>query len=291
MSGFKVPGFFYQADDFIKNSYSLQDIFSPITISDIENKTKYVKYETFSQLIGHCFTICSLDKWNETMAPHFYLTTKFDIKIFVHERGMEFWLKGFAEFPIDVSFVTLETNNSKGMVSAVMTLKEVDSTFLNKDEEPCRHYSKDSFVLCCKNKLWENIPSSINCTISEMNTLIPDTETVTECQNQTLASNVYWAFAFYLNKFTHRPWMFGCPVPCRQLSYKIIVENYHKNNVMLDGDKMKESKTYFTLMVYYPSLTVEERIENLEYDLVDLLALAGGNLGLLLGFSLLLTSV
>jgi hypothetical protein len=50
---------------------------------------------------------------------------------------------------------------------------------------------------------------------------------------------------------------------------------------------MEESKNYYTLMVNNPSAIVEEQIENLEYDIVDLLASAGGNLGLLLGFSCL----
>ncbi len=56
---------------------------------------------------------------------------------------------------------------------------------------------------------------------------------------------------------------------------------------MLVGNMMEESKNYYTLMVNNPSATVEEQIESLEYDLVDLLASAGGNLGLLLGFSCL----
>ena len=219
--------------------------------------------------------------------PHFYLTTNFNMKIFVHERGMELWLKGFAVFPFEVPSIIIETNNSRGMAGAMMALKQVDSTYLNKEEEPCRHYSVDSFISCCKSKLWDNLRSSINCTIAELKNIIPNKETLTECKNETIAHNIYWNSAYSINSFTHKPWLFGCPVPCKQLTYKILIEHYHKNNYMLDGNMMQESKHYYTLMVNNPSATVEEQIESLEYDLVDLLASAGGNLGLLLGFSCL----
>jgi len=333
MSGFKIQGFFYQEDEFIKNSNLLQDMFSPATVSEIENNITYFKTDTFSQLTGHCFTVCSLSNWNETVGPHFYLTTKFNIKIFIHERGMELWLKGFAVFPFEVPSVIMETNNSRGMVGSLMALKQVDSIYLNKEEEPCRHYSVDSFISCCKTKLWENLRPAINCSIVELKNIIPDAETLSECENKTIAYDIYWDSAFIINSFTHKPWMFGCPgvnfinvlrvhffgakisnpkasfivlgakiayekckrktlmkltpVPCRQLTYKILVDHYHKNNFLLHGNMMEESKNYYTLMVNNPSAIVEEQIENLEYDVVDLLASAGGNLGLFLGFSCL----
>ena len=217
MSGFKVQGFFYQEKEYIQNSHSLQDIFSPITISEIENNLTYGKTETFSQLTGHCFTICSLSDWNEPLGPHFYLTTNFNMKIFVHERGMELWLKGFAVFPFGVPSVIIETNNSRGMVGAMMALKKVDSTYLNKEEEPCRDYSMDSFISCCKSALRELL-SSINCTIAELKKIIPNTETLTECKNETIARNIYWNSANSINSFTHKPWLFGCPVPCKDFS-------------------------------------------------------------------------
>jgi hypothetical protein len=145
----------------------------------------------------------------------------------------------------------------------------------------------DSFISCCRHKLWENLQPTINCTIIELKNIIPSSETLPECESEKKASNIYWNSAYSINSFTHKPWMFGCPVPCRQLTYKIAVEQYHENNYMLVGNMMEESKNYYTLMVNNPSATVEEQIESLEYDLVDLLASAGGNLGLLLGFSCL----
>ena len=43
----------------------------------------------------------------------------------------------------------------------------------------------------------------------------------------------------------------------------------------------------FELSVYYNNLEIEERTETLIYDLSTFLSAAGGNLGLLMGFSCL----
>jgi hypothetical protein len=44
---------------------------------------------------------------------------------------------------------------------------------------------------------------------------------------------------------------------------------------------------FFLLSIYYKTLMVEERVETLIFDVPGMLSAAGGNLGLLLGFSCL----
>ena len=49
----------------------------------------------------------------------------------------------------------------------------------------------------------------------------------------------------------------------------------------------KDDDGAFLLYFYYNSILVEERTETLIYELVDVMAAAGGHLGLCLGFSCL----
>jgi hypothetical protein len=50
---------------------------------------------------------------------------------------------------------------------------------------------------------------------------------------------------------------------------------------------MDGSIDFFVLYLYFGTLDVEERIDNLDYDFESFLAAVGGNLGLFLGFSCL----
>jgi len=60
----------------------------------------------------------------------------------------------------------------------------------------------------------------------------------------------------------------------------------HKNSLALK-EEMFEDENVFLLFYFYTTLTVEEKIETLLYDFGGLMAAAGGNLGLCLGFSCL----
>ena len=52
-------------------------------------------------------------------------------------------------------------------------------------------------------------------------------------------------------------------------------------------EKLSDDETNFTLYFYPGSSHIEERVETLVYDFAGLLTSAGGNLGLMLGFSCL----
>jgi hypothetical protein len=79
---------------------------------------------------------------------------------------------------------------------------------------------------------------------------------------------------------------FGCPLPCTKTSYKTNLKYMHKNSLML-VEEFFQKDNVFILYFFYTSLTVEEKIETLIYDFGGLMAAAGGNLGLCLGFSCL----
>ena len=60
-----------------------------------------------------------------------------------------------------------------------------------------------------------------------------------------------------------------------------------KLSVDTEGIVDQDDKNAFVLFYYYSSIFVEERTETLIYDVIGVLAAAGGHLGLCLGFSCL----
>jgi hypothetical protein len=70
-------------------------------------------------------------------------------------------------------------------------------------------------------------------------------------------------------------------------SYNIRVD-FNQLNGLFDPEAISATTAfYFYFEFFYDSLAVEERFETLVYDTGSLLASAGGNLGLMLGFSCL----
>lgn len=118
-----------------------------------------------------------------------------------------------------------------------------------------------------------------------MNLIIPLYSTV-ECTNASVADHVYWTYVNHIVDFALNPSQHGCPIPCRQTSYKIKMKLYQENNAYMPP-QIPLSKGHFTFYPYWSTLATEEKVENLEYDLTNLLVSAGGNLGLFLGFSCL----
>ena len=81
----------------------------------------------------------------------------------------------------------------------------------------------------------------------------------------------------------------GCPVPCSQQSFDVKINLFHKNSFIdvLEAypSDVLDSKAFIS--IFYSSVLVETRVETYLYDLGNFLTSAGGNLGLLLGFSCL----
>ena len=123
----------------------------------------------------------------------------------------------------------------------------------------------------------------INCTIFAFKELIdPSKNLLPLCSTSGLAQAVVQEFYAKLQSFTDHPDDFGCPVPCTTISYHSNIQYYGRPNEIY-ANKLG----HFNLSVFYDNLAVEERTETLIYDLSNFLSAAGGNLGLLMGFSCL----
>ena len=62
-----------------------------------------------------------------------------------------------------------------------------------------------------------------------MKNIIPQDEEIKEWQNETAALEALWLYSFFISTFTVKPWFYGCPVPCRQRSYKLTMYSAQKH--------------------------------------------------------------
>ena len=60
---------------------------------------------------------------------------------------------------------------------ADLIFQEKRTAYIEKQEEPCKHYPKDNqgnigFASCCRTSLWYQLMSRINCTIAQLEDLM-----------------------------------------------------------------------------------------------------------------------
>ncbi len=143
------------------------------------------------------------------------------------------------------------------------------------------------FLTCCKQQIWDSLRSQITCLIPGLEEIVPSQQDINICSNKTLATNVYNKYS----KTTRDLLRFNvrCPVPCRQQSFDVKVDFFDKNSFIdVEGTYPQNvlDSTVF-VSICYSSILIETRVETYLYDLGNFLTSAGGNLGLLLGFSCL----
>ena len=290
-NGLKKKGSFYSQKEIDENSYNLTEIFDPRTWE--EDKGFFENSITFQDnlLLGRCFTICNTLEWDKRNGPSVYLKRDIDVKVFIHKGGDDFWLNGASNIPPTIVALNIEVNNQKGMAGASISLVEIEMTHLSKPEDPCMHYSLDGssetngFLKCCKDKMWEKFGSNFSCSIAAMANLIPKNVTIKECSNQTQAEEIFWIFYNIFGDLVDDPNGMSCPNSCQQTRFKPVLNYLHKNVIYHLLSDYKDN--LFVLTFFFESLIVEQRIESLEYDIWSFLSAAGGNLSLMLGFSVL----
>ena len=144
-------------------------------------------------------------------------------------------------------------------------------------------FALQEFLSCCRKTLLELLITKINCTIFALKEVInPSKSLLPLCSTSGLADVVEQAFYGNLEAFIDHSHEYGCTVPCTTTSYHHDIQYDSRMRV-----RNENKKGYFELSIYYYNLDVEERTETLIYDLSSFLSSAGGNLGLLMGFSCL----
>ena len=107
-----------------------------------------------------------------------------------------------------------------------------------------------------------------------------------ECADDGSARDSTFIFLEIFEKIVLTSSNTGCIIPCTLTTYKTDLKYSHGNSWVIYDDSQNVSKS-FRLYFYYYTMTVEEKLETLIFDLGGLFAAAGGHLGLCLGFSCL----
>ncbi len=290
-TGFKNRGFHFSTKGFDENTFQIEDVFHDTTLTKLKNTTNYLVKELWSIFTGRCFTVCYLHNVNLDL-NELYLKQTWDLKMYVHVRGEEFWLN-FGDFPTEKSYMILDANNKDGLAIALMRLTETEKTDLNQGKLACKSYSEsEHFADICKSNFWKRLKPQLNCTIASFKGLVSNENDIghlQECDEKESAKMQYQVFRDFMSQFFTKPLNFDCHFPCQQTSYDIELDYFHVNTVMVPETDLDTIYIDGTLkfLYYYKTLSVQEMRENLVYDAGTFLAAAGGNLGLFLGLSCL----
>ena len=106
------------------------------------------------------------------------------------------------------------------------------------------------------------------------------------CQDENSAINATLQLIEIVRKFIGDPSQSDCWPPCKRVYFKYDLKYFHKNS-WPSFQGIISVENHFNLYYFYDTLQIEEKVETLIFDLGGLLAAAGGNLGLCLGFSCL----
>ena len=192
------------------------------------------------------------------------------------------------EFPTEVDSIQFSLKESAEITFIILKYKEKLITNLDKDSEHCTKYPNyDSFIKCCKDRIWTRLlESKINCTIAGMKEIIPQKLILQECGDEYSARQSYSLVEDVLEEFTSNMVEEGCPLPCSKTIFSTKKRFFHKNTI--SGTNLFKNHNNSVVVEILPKNGVaEESEETLIYDFGNFVAAAGGNLGLLLGFSCL----
>ena len=290
---FKTMDLYYTEESFRNNSFSLEDMFDLDTATRLRNKTLFSISESQDFQIGICQTICVMSKMKVLQYLYFGLKKERNVRLYLHPKGSEFWIL-YTSFLQETQLITFDIKDNDSMASAELYISETKSTFLDRDHMPCKYYFIDEenhnenteFYNCLKSQVLGNLKVKIACTVPGISTLIPANATISElheCPDRYSAryaiTDIWYVFQGVIGNTSE----YNCTLPCQHIGYNIKVMYYHRNSLY---NKFSDPKV-FILYVNYLTLMVEDRTETLNYDVANFLAAAGGNLGLMLGFSCL----
>ena len=108
-----------------------------------------------------------------------------------------------------------------------------------------------------------------------------------ECKSKKNALSTLQVFTNHIDDYLSKTSEFGCPIPCKQKSFKYKLEYFSKNTWIEYDDENPLDNDVFDLQVFFKSMNIEEKTETFVYDIGNFLTAAGGNLGLFMGFSCL----
>ena len=137
------------------------------------------------------------------------------------------------------------------------------------------------YTSCVRNYILERLNKSLTCTIPGMKGFLNDELQLPLCRDLESGEKSWQSYEEAAYEFLVEGTFHECFMPCKQKSYVQTLKYYHQTSWAFKA----LPDDVFSLAIVYNSLDVKTKTETLIYDLGDVFSAAGGNLGLVLGFS------
>ena len=124
-----------------------------------------------------------------------------------------------------------------------LSIQEIQTQLLDKEKIPCREYADagngatSSFIGCCKQQIWSNLKKNISCSLAGFENLMDNPDELPVCRNRSQGIDTFVEFINLVKKFVGQTLNYGCPLPCRQTTYGLNLNYFHKNSWIDTEDK------------------------------------------------------
>ena len=276
--GFKTKGFFYKKEDFERNKYKLEDIFTDEFVGKL-NESFYWS-ETWSVFKGACYSFEFLDFSVGFSLKQVYFDLKKsapNLNLLIHEKGYEMWVSEYI-FPLSIEVLDLELESKHDIWYSDVLLKKVESISIknckNEDYNKCArtgmvHDMIKRGVECLPSYFWPSLD--------------PKSEHFSVCNgSRTQADESYKKVIEVWSDFIRQPEHYNCTRPCRKTTYNPRMIHMHKMADFNDYGKDKGR----SVTVTFESMHVISYKEHFLYDASNIFSSVGGSVGLLSGLSI-----
>ena len=268
-------------EELFEETYSKEEIFADATLEELKDTSKYIYRTVRSEMYGLCHTLRPVGKESSFKYSRLKLKKTVDLKLYLHELDEEFWLYR-AVFPFPMENVNFQIKDTKPKSFVDLTISKTEIHKMNKTGFSCLSYPQnDSFSKCAIRiipnlmKNWNN--SSLPC-ISPFEATLNQNGDFEYCdldQMGKLSSNM----SKIMLDFIQNADKYGCPMDCLSTKYNPVVNTFTVGSWMPDDE--------YWIYLFWTSTSVEMIREYFLYDAMTLFTFLGGNMGLILGYSVL----
>ena len=105
--GFKELGLHFTHQDFVQQTFDMEDIFGSITVVELQNVSLFQTTVSYTLVLGRCYTVCPKELKQKNGFIKFRLQRQHEFKLFIHLPGEEFWINTQLGYPLEMAFVSL----------------------------------------------------------------------------------------------------------------------------------------------------------------------------------------
>ena len=277
----KSSGPFLNEDQFKDSIYSAEEIFHPITLELLRNKSLFTFKEQYSSYYGLCFVIQKLTP--EKVSDYSFqvvVNGTIDYNYYLHAPYENEWLF-MNVYPYEVPIQYINSNNEDQIGAADIIFQKEIVKKIPKDGV-CADKDVKEIVECWKDKLAQALHyANLKCKVPALRFTRLNTDQMEDCQTKEDALEIEGLIYKTAIK-NHENNV--CGSMCSFTKYPHIVSVLSEK--VLSKEIKIYGKEYFIIWSFYSTLYVNEKIEQYIFDFDSALVAIGGTLGLFLGWSI-----